>query len=96
MQDVDDDEDEEEVVVLGDVGCAAMRAVAVLWAAAASAVVTAGRMEARSSGRGLGAGCWGGPAVTWRPGGPIWSAAVGGGGAGRRCPPSSLSWAGLL
>ena len=34
--------------------------------------------------------------MTWRPGGPIRSAAVGGGGAGLRSPPSGLGWAGLL
>ena len=83
-------------MVLGDVDCAAMRAGAALWVAAASAAATAGRMEGMSSGRGFGAGGWGGPAVTWRPGGPIWSAAVGRAGAGRRSPPSRLRWAGLL
>ena len=93
VEELDEDEDEEEVVFLGDVGCAAMRAGAASWAAAASAAATAGRM---SSGRGLGAGGWGGPAVTWQPGGPIRSAAVGGGGAGLRSPPSGLGWAGLL
>ena len=46
-------EDEEEVVVLGDAGCAVMRAVAGLWAAA-SAAATAGRMEGMSSGCRLG------------------------------------------
>ena len=77
MEDVHEDEDEEEVVVLGDVGCAAMRAGAALRAAAASAAATAGGMEHMSLGRGLAAGGWGGSAVTWRPGGPIWLAAVG-------------------
>ena len=96
MEDADEAEDEEEVVVFGDVSCAAMRAGAALWAAAASATATAGRMEGMSSGCGLGAGGWRGPAVTLRPGGPIWSAAVGGGGAGLRSPPSGLGWAGLL
>ena len=71
MKDIDEDEDEEEVVVLGDAGCAAMRAGEALWA-------TGGRMEGMSSGRRLGAGGWGGPAVTWRTGGAIRSAAVGG------------------
>ena len=41
MKDVDEDDDEEEAAVLGDVGCAAMRA-------------GAGSMEGVSSGRGLG------------------------------------------
>ena len=81
MEDVDRAEDKEEVVVLGDAGCAVMRAVAALWAAA-SAAATAGRMEGMSSGCRFGVGGWGSPAVTWRPGGPIWSAAVGEGGAG--------------
>ena len=94
VEDVDEDEDEEEVVVLADVGCAAMREGAALWAASAPA--TAGRMEGMFSGRGWGAGGWEGPAVTWQPGGPIWSAAVGRGGAGLRSPPSGLGWAGLL
>ena len=38
------------------------------------------RMEGMSSGCRLGAGGWECPVVTWRPGGPIWSA----GGGGRR------------
>ena len=49
VEDVDEAQDEEEVVVLGDAGCAAMQAVAGLWAAA-SAASTAGRMEGMSSG----------------------------------------------
>ena len=96
VEDVDEDDDEEEVVVLGDVGCAAIRVIAALRAAAASAAAMAGSMEGMSSGRGLGAGGWGGPAATWRPGGPIWSAAVGKGGAGLRSPPSGFCWVGLL
>ena len=95
VEDVDAAEDEEEVVVLGDAGCAVMRAVAGLWAAA-SAAATAGRTEGMYSGCRLGVGGWGGPAVTWRPGGPIWSAAVGEGGAGLRSSPSGLGWAGVL
>ena len=70
LEDVDEAEDEEEVVVLGDAGCAVMRAVAGLWVAA-SAAATAGRMEGMSSGCRLGVGGCGGPAATWRPGGPI-------------------------
>ena len=76
VEEVDEAEDEEEVV---DAGWAVMRAG--LWATA-SAAATAGRMEGMSSGCRLGAGGWGGPVVTWRPGGPIWSAAAGEGGAG--------------
>ena len=83
-------------MVLGDVGCAAMRAGAALWASVASATAAAGRMEGMSSGRGLGAGGWGGPAVTWRPGRPMRLAAVGGGGAELRSSLSGLGWAGLL
>ena len=64
LEDVDENEDEEEVMVLGDVSCAAMRAGAALRAEAASAAATAGRMEGMSSGHRLGAGGWGGPAVT--------------------------------
>ena len=90
MEDVHEDEDEEEVVVLGDAGCAVMRAVAGLWVAAASAVATAGRVEGMSSGRRLEVGGWGGLAVTWRPGGRISSAAMGEGGAGLRSSPSGL------
>ena len=90
VEDVYEDEDEEEMVVLRDVGCAAMQAGAALRAAAAPAAATAGRMEGMSSGRGLGAGGWGGPAVTWRPRGPIWPAAVGEGGAELRSPPTGL------
>ena len=78
-----------------DAGWAVMRAVAGLWAAA-SAAATAGRMEGMSSGCRLGAGGWGGPVVTWRPGGPIWSAAAGEGGAGLWPSPSGLGWAGVL
>ena len=55
MEDVDEAEEEEEVVVLGDAGCAVMRAVAGLWAAALAAA-TAGRMEGMSSGCRLGVG----------------------------------------
>ena len=95
-EDVDEDADEEEVVVFGDVGCAAMRAGAALLAAAASATATAGRMEGMSSGCGFRAGGWGGPAVTWRSGRLNWTAAVGGGGARLRSPPSGLGCAGLL
>ena len=73
-----------------------MRAGVALRAAAASAAATAGRMEGMSSGRGLGAGGWGGLAVTWPPGGPIRSAAVGEGGGGLRSSPSGLGWAELL
>ena len=75
VEDVDEAGDEEEVVVLGDAGCAVIRAVVGLWAAA-SAAATAGRMEGMSPGCMLGLGGWGGLAVTWRPGGPMWSAAV--------------------
>ena len=95
MEDVDEAEDKEEVVVSGDAGCAVMRAVAGLWAAA-SAAATAGRMEGMSSGCRLGVAGWGGPAVTWRPGGPIWLAAVGEGGAGPWPSPSGLGWAEVL
>ena len=96
MEDVDEDDCEEEVVVLGDAGCAVMRAVAGLWVATASAAETAGRMQGPSSGRRLEVSGWRGPAVTWLPGGPIWSAAVGAGGAGLRSSPSGLGWAGVL
>ena len=92
VEEVDEAEDEEEVV---DAGWAVMRAVAGLWAAA-SAAATAGRMEGMSSGCRLGAGDWGGPVVTWRPGGPIWSAAAGEGGAGLWPSPSGLGSAGVL
>ena len=92
VEDIDEDEDEEEVVVVGDAGCAVMRAVAGFWAVA-SAAATAGRMEGMSSGCKFGRGGFGGPAVTWRPGGPIWSAAVGEGGPGLRSSPSGLGWA---
>ena len=49
-----------------------------------------------SSGCRLGAGSWGGPVVTWRPGGPIWSAAAREGGTGLWPCPSGLGWAGVL
>ena len=90
VEEVDEAQDEEEVV---DAGWAVMRAG--LWAAA-SAAATAGRMEGMSSGCRLGGGGSGGPVVTWRPGGPIWSAAAGGGGAGLWPSPSGLGWAGVL
>ena len=95
VEDVNEDEDEEEVVVLGDAGCPVMRAVADLWVAA-SAAATTGRMEGMCSGCRMGSGGWGGPAVTWQLSGPMWSAAVGEGGAGLRCSPSGLGWAGVL
>ena len=49
-----------------------------------------------SSGCRLGLGGWGGPAVTWPPGGPVWWAAVRDRGAGVRSSPSALGWAGVL
>ena len=90
VEEVDEAEDEEEVV---DAGWAVMRAGL---RAAASAAATAGRMEGMSSGCRLGAGGWGGPVMTWRPGGPIWSAAAGEGGAGLWPSPSGLGWARVL
>ena len=90
VEEVDEAEDEEEVV---DAGWAVMRAGL---RAAASAAATAGRMEGMSPGCTLGAGGWGGPVVTWRPGGPIWSAAAGEGGAGLRPSLSGLGWARVL
>ena len=90
VKEVDEAEDEEEVV---DAGWAVMRAG--LWAAA-SAAATAGTMEGISSGCRLGAGGWGGPVATWRPGRPIRSGAVGKGGAGLWPSPSGLGWAGVL
>ena len=90
MEEVDEAEDEEEVV---DAGWAVMRAGL---RAAASAAATAGRMQGMSSGCRQGAGGWAGPVVTWRPGGPIWSAAAGEGGAGLWPSPSGLGWAGVL
>ena len=96
VEDVHEDEDKEELVLLDDVAFAVMRAGTGLWAAAAPAASTAGRMEGMCSGNRLGTDGWGGLAVTRRPGGPIWLAAVGEGGAGLRSPPSGLGWAGLL
>ena len=90
LEEVDEAGDEEEVV---DAGWAVMRAGL---RAAESAAATAGRMEGMSSGRRLGAGGWGGLVVTWRPGGLIWSAAAGEGGAGLWPSPSGLGWAGVL
>ena len=90
VEEVDEAEDEEEVV---DAGWAVMRAGL---RAAASAAATAGRMEGMSSGCRLGAGGWGGLVVTWRPGGPILSAAAGEGGAGVWPSPSGLGWARVL
>ena len=90
VENVGEDEDEEEVVVFGDVGRAVMRAGAALWAAAASAAPTAGRMEGISSGCRFGGGWLEGPGKL------IWSAAVGRGCAGLRSPPFGFSWAGLL
>ena len=90
VEEVDEAEDEEELV---DAGWAVMRAGL---RAAASAAATAGRLEGMSSGCRLGAGGWGGPVVTWRPGGPIWSAAAGEGQAGLWPSPSGLGWARVL
>ena len=53
-------------------------------------VATAGRMEGMFSGCRLGLGGWGGLAATWRPRGPIWSAAMGEEGAGLRSSPCGL------
>ena len=90
VEEVDEAEDEEEVV---DAGWAVMRVG--LWAAA-SAAATAGRMEGMPPGCRSGAGGWGGPVVTWRPGWAIWSAAAGEGGAGLRPSLSGLGWARVL
>ena len=90
VEEMDEAEDEEEVV---DAGWAVMRAG--LWAAA-SAAATAGRMGGMSSGCRLGAGGLGGPVVTWRPGGPIWSAVAAEGGAGLWPSPSGLGWVRVL
>ena len=90
VEEVDEAEDEAEVV---DAVWAVMRAG--LWVAA-SAAARAERMEGMSSGCRFGAGCWGDPVVTWRPGGPIWSAAAGEGGVGLWPSPSRLGWAGVL
>ena len=49
-----------------------------------------------SSGCRMGVGGRGGPSVTWRPGGPIWLAAVGERGAGLWPSPSGVGWAGVL
>ena len=81
VEEVDEAEDEEDVV---DAGWAVMRAGL---RAAASAAATAGRMEGMSSGCRLGAGGWGGLVMTWRPGGPIWSA-----GGSAKC---EVGWVGV-
>ena len=96
VDNVDEDEDEEEVVVLAVVGCAAMRAGVALWAAAASAPATVGSTEGISPGCGLGAGGLRYPAATWRPGGPIRSAAVIWSGAGLLSSPSRFGSTGLV
>ena len=90
VEEVDEAQDAEEVV---DAGLAVMRAGL---RAAASAAATAGRMKGMSSGCRWGAGGWGGPVVTWRPGGPIWSAAAGEGGAGLWPSPFGLGLAAVL
>ena len=83
-------------MVLGDAGCAVIRAEAALRAAAASAAPTAGRMEAISSGCGRGAGGCRGAVAIWWSGGTMWPAAVCGGGVSLRSAPSGFDWAGLL
>ena len=90
VEEVDEAEDEEEEV---DADWAVMRTGL---RAATSAAATAGRIEGTSSGCRLGAGSWGGPVVTWWPGGPIWLAAAGEGGAGLSQSPSGLGWARVL
>ena len=64
-------------MVLGDAGCDAMRAGPALRAAPASPAATAGGMERISSGRQFGAG----GRRRWAAG-PMWLAAVRGGGFG--------------
>ena len=93
--DVDEDEDEEEVVVLGEAGCALMQAVAGLWAAASAATPARGD-GGRVLGLQVGGGWLGGTGRDRRPGGPIWSPAVGEGGAGLRSSPCGFGWAGVL
>ena len=69
---------------------------AALRASAVSAAASAVRMEGISSGCGLGEGGWRGLAATWRPRGPIWLAAVCGGGVGLRTLLCRFGWAGLM
>ena len=61
VEENEEDEDEERVVVLGDAGCARMRAGAALPAAAASSAATAGMIEAICSGSGFAAVGWKAP-----------------------------------
>ena len=84
------------VVVLGDADCAVMRAGAALRAAAASTAAAAGRMEAISSGCGLGAGDCGGTVAIRRLQGPMRPAAACGRDMGLQSPLSELGWAWLL
>ena len=95
MKAVDEYEDEEEVVVLGcGLRCHAGRC----------GFLGRGGLHRGHCGQAggcPGAAVWGrvaggGLAVTWRPSGPILSAAVGEGGAGLRSPPSGLGLAQLL
>ena len=88
VEEVDEAEDEEEVM---DTGWAVMQAGS---GAAAPATAMLGRMEGMSLGCRFGAGDLGGPVVTWRAGGPIWSAAAGEGGARLWPSPSRLGWPG--
>ena len=96
VEDNEEEKDEEEVVVLGDARCAAMRAGVVLRVAAASAAATAGRIEALSTGCGLGAGGCKGRVAIWRLWRPTWTAAVCGGGVGLQLAPTGYGRAGLL
>ena len=96
VDDDEEDEDEEEVVVLGDAGCAVIQAGAAFRAAAASAADNAGKTEGISSGCCLGAGGWRIPAATWQPSGPMWSAAVRGGGVGLWSLPSGFGGGGRV
>ena len=95
-EDDDEDEDEEEVVVLENAGCAVTRGGGALQVAAASAAATAGRMDAISSGCGLGIGGCKGLVAIRLSGGRMWPAAACRGGMGLRSAPRGLHRAGLL
>ena len=75
----------------GDVGCAAKRAGAALWAAAASAAATAWKTEGIFSGRWVGGGWLGGPG---RDLAARQADQVGSGGRERRGAAVSAFWAG--
>ena len=96
MEDVHENENEEEVVVFGGRSLRCHAGSCGFVGRGGFCCGHGGEDGGHVLGLQVGGGWLGCPAVTWRPGGPIWSAAVGEGGTGLRSSPSGLGWAAVL